>query len=165
MKPKVCHIFSKVDHGRFFLELLDFMDAEKYELSFVMVGDKPNEFFYELGARGCEIHFVKFRGRRDLVTSVYGMARILKESRPDIVHTHLLTGSLVGLVGATLAGIRNRVSYRHHSAEAHTYFPRGVFYDRIINRLSRYIIANSGTTAEVLMHMENVPPEKVRVIS
>ncbi len=165
MKTTVCHIFSDVQQGSFFTALFDFMDKEKYELCFIMVADRPNDFFELLRSKGCEVHFVKFTGRKRILTSVLEMRKLLKKIRPDIVHTHLVDGSLVGLIGAKLAGIQKRVSYRHHSNECHEYFPHAVYYDKLINYLSRYVVANTRITADVLTEMENVPSEKVKILN
>jgi glycosyltransferase involved in cell wall biosynthesis len=165
MKTKICHIFSDVQQGSFFKALYKSMKGTDYEVCFVMVGPKPNDLFDEFKKRGYEIFFVELRSRKQIFTSILRMIRTLRAVRPEIVHTHLVDASLVGLVAASLVGINKRLSYRHHSNECHEYFPHAVYYDKLINRLSHRVVANTAATEEVLTDLEHVAPDKVSVIN
>jgi glycosyltransferase involved in cell wall biosynthesis len=93
------------------------------------------------------------------------LAGFLRRRRIDILHTHLFDPSVVGLVAGRLAGTPARVVTRHHS-DYHTRINRPVHVglDRLCTRLSHRVIAVSQHTADHLVHTENAPPEKVRVV-
>ncbi len=165
MKIKVCQIFSEVQQGSLFFAIAGSLDPSKYESSFIMVDKEPNIFFEMLVKQGFEAHHISFTGRKGIIRPILEMRRLLRRIQPDIVHTHLVNGSLVGLIGAALAGIRKRVSYRHHSNECHVYFPHAVYYDRLINFMSKYVIANTKMTGEILTEKERLDPAKLRVIN
>ncbi|HXG85360.1 MAG TPA: glycosyltransferase [Pyrinomonadaceae bacterium] len=140
------------------------MDKAKYDISFVFIGAKRPYLYDFFQERGYEVDFFKFNGRRELPAAIWSLRKILKRINPDIVHTHMVEGSLGGLAAARLLGIKNRLHTRHHSAESHFYYPHGVYYDKIINALSKKIIAISKVVAKVLIEREGVEPEKVVVI-
>lgn len=161
---KVLQIISNVDRSPFFETIADCLEAEKYETSFVFLNPKPPSLFDYHKSKGRRAEFIEYRGKKDFLSSLFKVYRLIKEIKPDIVHGHLVEGTLIGMLAAKLAGVEGRVYTRHHSIECHTYYPHAVYYDRICNRLAKRILANSSVTAEVLSELESVPTEKIQVM-
>jgi len=90
--------------------------------------------------------------------------RQLRKTKPDVVHCHLLYGSLIGLTAAKLAGIKKRFYTRHHSDYHQRYFPKGIKWDKWCNKLATIIVAPSQAVQEVLTNYENVPVGKIKII-
>lgn len=164
MKIKVCHVLSDLDRSHLIETFGEVMDKAKYDISFVFIGAKRPYLYDFFRERGYEVDFFEFNGRRELPAAIWNLRKILKRINPDIVHTHMVEGSLAGLAAARSLGIKRRLHTRHHSAESHFYYPHGVYYDRIINSLSKKVIAISKVVAKVLIEREGVEPEKVVVI-
>jgi glycosyltransferase involved in cell wall biosynthesis len=164
MKIKVCHVLSDLDRSHLIETFGEVMDKSKYDISFVFIGAKRPYLYDFFESRGYTVDFFKFNSRRELPQAIWSLRKILKRIKPDIVHTHMVEGSLAGLAAARLVGIKNRMHTRHHSAESHFYYPHGVYYDRVINGLSKKIIAISQVVANVLTEREGVDPKKVVVI-
>jgi glycosyltransferase involved in cell wall biosynthesis len=93
------------------------------------------------------------------------LARQLRRLRIDVIHTHLFDPSVVGLLGAALAGTAVRVHTRHHS-DYHTRIDRSwhVRLDRLCTRLSHAVVAVSEHTADHLRTREAAPPGKVHMV-
>lgn len=161
MKIKVCHILSDVDQSHLIETTGEVMDKDRYEIAFVFMGTKKPQLLDFFRGRGYEAEFFEFGGRRELPQAVWKLRPILRRLRPHIVHTHLVEASLAGLTAAATLGIGRRVHTRHHGTESHFYYPHGVYYDKVINRLSRKIVAISRVVAENLTGRERVPAEKV----
>ena len=140
------------------------LDATKYEVSFVFLGRDVPSLYSTLKADGYEVEFIQCRGKIDFPGATMKMVKILRRIKPDIVHTHLVNASIVGLTAARLAGVKKRIHTRHHSVETHLDYPHGVYYDRVINSLSTHIVAISKVVFDVLIERENVAPAKVSVI-
>ena len=85
--------------------------------------------------------------------------------RPVFIHCHLFHASLIALPAGRLAGVRQRISTRHHSDLQHTYHPHAVKYDLLNNQMSTHIIALSTIVKEILTQRERVPETKVTVIA
>lgn len=165
MRIKICHVLSEVDHSYFIEAIEKFTDKDKYELSFVFMNAEVSKLFEKFSARGTQVEQIIYTKRKELLSAIRQLRKIFKKIKPDIVHTHLVDASLAGLIAARLTGIKKRVHTRHHSSECHTYYPHGVYYDKIVNRLSKRIMAITTVVEETLVKLENVDPEKVSLIN
>lgn len=164
MKTKICHVISDMDYSQLFETVERFLDKEKYELSFVFLGQKLPLLHKIFESRNHRTFFVEYHSRKDLVLSVKKLSKIFGELKPDIVHTHFANASLAGLIAAKISGVKRRIHTRHHSTECHTYYPHAVYYDKIINLLSTKIVAISRVVRDVLVERENVNPKKIELI-
>ncbi|MDT5269286.1 MAG: hypothetical protein QOH49_1472 [Acidobacteriota bacterium] len=164
MRTKLCIVVSDVDTSHLIETMGRALDPGKYEVAFIFMGDKEPSLYHKLAAEGFAARFLRCRGKRDLPAATLQLARLFGELKPDIVHTHLVNASLAGLAAAKLKGVACRVHTRHHSVETHHDYPHGVYYDRVINRLSTHIVAISRVVFDVLTKREGVAPEKVTVI-
>lgn len=165
MKTRVCHVLSDVDQSHLIETHGEMMDKSRYEIGFVFFGKKKPQLFDFFRERNYFTEFFEFNGtKKELPSAVFKLRKIFKQFAPDIVHTHLVEATLTGLTAAKSLGIKNRIHTRHHGVEAHTYYPRGVYYDRVNNFLSKKIIAISKVVEDALINLENVNPAKVVTI-
>ncbi len=143
---------------------VDYIDQEKFNLSFVLMnqGDSVLEKF--LADRGVPCLRVPSGSKKLLFLAVWRIFRFLRKQRTHVVHTHLMEANLAGLAAAWLAGVKSRIYTRHHSTYHHVYFPSVVKYDRWVNRMATRIIAISEVVRDVLVDREGVPPSKVTLI-
>ncbi len=77
----------------------------------------------------------------------------------------MFDANLIGLSAAKAAGVKRRIHTRHHGDLHHVSFPRGVWLDRLVNKLSTEVIAPSEVVRQVLVEMDRINPGKVRVIN
>lgn len=165
MKLKICHVLSDVEQSHLIETHGEIMDKAKYEIGFVFMGKKKPQIFDFFRDKNYFVEFFEFGNRRELPSAIMKLRKIFKRFQPDIVHTHLVEGSLAGLIAAKTLGIKNRIHTRHHGVEAHTYYPHGVYYDRVNNFLSRKIVAISKVVEDALVNLEQVNPAKVVTIT
>lgn len=156
---------SFVEFSQQFVDIDEATDSEKYELTYIFLSPQIPALQKKFGEKGREVRFVRYTTKKDLPRAVSEIYKFLGELKPDIVHTHLVDASLAGLAAASLRNIKKRVHTRHHSIENYEYYPHAVRYDKIINRLSKKIIAISRVVSNVLTEREAVAPEKVVVIN
>jgi len=90
--------------------------------------------------------------------------KLFKEQKPQIVHTHFLDATVLGLTAALFAGVKHRIYTRHHSTYHHKFAKKGVYYDRYSNMLATKIIAISSVVEKVLCQNELAPKRKVVII-
>ncbi len=96
-------------------------------------------------------------------SSLYGLVRLIRRQRIDLVHTHLVHGGIMGRIAARLAGVRRVVSTRHYATEQKE---RSLLY-RLENRMTRRtgrIIAISEAVRQHLVDGRIARPERVRVV-
>lgn len=165
MKTKVAYIVSNVNKALAFEWIAERLDAEKFELAFIILNPEPGKPLEEfMRQRGIETHYFPLRGKKDLPKLVWKLRGLLRRMKADVVHTHLLEASLAGLTAAWLAGVPHRIHTRHHSTFHHLYHPNMVKWDRYINRMSTGIVAISKNVQTVLVKKERVHPNKIRLI-
>lgn len=142
-----------------------FLDRERYEVSFVFLNPEVSPIQKLLAERGHTVRWIDYSGKKHIPRAIIQIRKALREIEPDIVHTHLADASIAGMIAARSIGIKNRVHTRHHSVECHVYYPHGVYYDKMVNRLSKRIIAPTEIVKETLIKREGVDPGKIVLIN
>lgn len=167
-KIKICFIISDIYSSKEFEWMAKYL-VNDFSLNFILLyrnlnplnGFTPFQQF--LSSLGILYASLKIRGKLTYLPTILKIIKILKKVKPDIVHTHLWEGSLLGLPSAFLAGIKHRVMTRHHSTYNHIYAPSAVKWDKLCNLLSTKIIATSPVVKNVLLH-ENANEKKIITI-
>ena len=161
---KVTYIISDVDKALAFEWIAEQINKTVVELSFILIVKKPTILEQFLLQMNIPVYSFLYSNKSDFPSIFFKIYKVLQSINPHAVHCHLLYGSLLGLSASWLAGIKKRIYTRHHSDFHFRYFPAGIKWDKICNRLATLIIAPSSTVSEILIECENVPASKVRVI-
>lgn len=163
IKKKIVYIISDIDKALAF-EWMATGLKDKYNLSFVLIGKTGsrflgflklnNIFFYEVSDQ----HFPSTIGKWIKVLA------LLKQEKPDIVHTHLWRANLLGLSASWILRIKKRIYTRHHATVHYHEYPSGRKWDRICNALATNIIAISENTRTILVEWDKADAQKITVI-
>jgi len=164
VKPKLTYIVSNIDKALAFEWVALYLDKNKFDLSFILLNPDKSYLQSFLEKNDIPVLWIPYEGKKDFIKSIFKIYFYLKKNKIKTVHTHLFDANIVGLLAAKLVGIKNRIHTRHHGSQNHTYFPRAVFYDKIINRLSTKIIAISENVKNILINWENAKSKKVVTI-
>jgi glycosyltransferase involved in cell wall biosynthesis len=158
------HVISSIQVPDFFRELARHCDRHSVHLQFCTL-DGPGPLHTAMAELGIATHMLGARGRRGYPAAVMQLTRLLRRERIDVVHTHLFDPSAVGLLAGLLAGTPARVMTRWYS-DLHVVLrrPLHTWVDGRSARLAHAVIAISQHTRDVLVEVEKVPPERVRVI-
>ena len=160
----VTYIISDIDKALSFEWIAEYLDSFTFKLDFVLIVKKDAKLEQFLKEKEISVFTLLYSSKKDFPFVFLKLYRFLKKTNPHTVHCHLLYGSLLGLSASWLAGIKNRIYTRHHSDFHFRYFPAGIKWDKLCNRLATLIVAPSLTVSEILIGRENVPASKVRVI-
>lgn len=164
LKNKVCYIVSDINQSHQLHGLFDGVKQNGYDVSLIFIGSSKPNIAGLLQAKDFPVNFIPCAGKFDFPLVLKKIYSLLGEIKPDIVHTHFQTASLLGLTAAKMRGIKGRIYTRHHSTELHDYHPHAVFYDKYCNALAKKIIAISHNVEKVLVEREKVNPNRVTVI-
>lgn len=165
VKTRVTYILYQINKALAFEWVIDHIDRDTFELSFISIGaDQDSELATFCASRKIPFHSVSYSGKKDLPFAVFQTYRLLRQLRPAVVHAHIFEGGLIGMLAAKMAGIPKRIYTRHYSTYHHSYAPGGVKYDRLINALATKIIAISENVKNILIEKEGVAPEKIVLI-
>lgn len=133
------------------------------EVRWVLLNKGESELEKYLLLLGVEVHRIPFSSKRSLPLSLLAILRLVLKYKPRILHTHLFDASLCGLLAAWICRVPKRIVTRHHATFHHRYFPRAVFYDKIITALATHVVAVSESVKQILVEKENTAPAKVSV--
>lgn len=164
MKKKVTYIISDIDKALAFEWVAEYVDPGQVTLSFVLINNVDTELERFLKGKGFWVKRLPYHGAKSILSTVLKLIFLLRNIKPNAVHCHLRTATLLGIPAALLAGIQNRIYTRHSSTYNHLYHPKGVKIDKFLNRLSTKIIAISENIKNILIDWENVPSSKVELI-
>ncbi len=163
---RVIYVISNIDRWIAFEWIAEATRQSKFiEISFVLLTDGETYFQKWLGEQGISFCHFNFNGNKLLYPGlIVKLYKLFKKRKPEIVHTHFLDATVLGLTAALFAGIKHRIYTRHHSTYHHKFAKKGVYYDKYSNLLATKIIAISGVVEKVLLKKEQVPKGKVRTI-
>ena len=162
---KITIVVFGIDKALEFEWLISEIDTSQFELSFISINSKENTSLKQ----HCEDNQVPFfhipyEGKKDMLGAILKTRKVLKKLNPQIVHSHIFEGGLIGVTAAWLVRIKHRIYTRHYSDFHHVYFPNGLKFDKWINSKSTHIVAVSEVVKYILLKKEGVKESKVSVL-
>lgn len=163
---RVLHVLEAIEAGvaRHVTDVVGHVDAEHHVLvpSERVGGFTDLAAFEGMEAAGARVHLQPMR--RSVVdprnmAATAAVRRLIRRSRPDVVHGHASIGGAVARVAA--AGTPSARAYTPHSL-----LPgRAVTVaERLLGRLTDGLVAVSATEAELIARLRIVPPKRITVI-
>ena len=163
-RRRVTFIISQIDKAIGFEWITENLDRSRFDLSFILLNEKPSYLAEFLREKGVAVDELFFSGRKqELPFLVLKVIRLLRQKKPDVIHTHMYIADLVGQFAGKLLGVKKRVYTRHSSNESRKYHKKQRI-DKIINSLSTHVVAISENVKNILHDEEGVPEERIRLI-
>lgn len=163
-KKKITYIISDIDKALAFEWVANHLDNAHFDLSFLLLNAPNAHLCRYLDDRGVYVQHIVCSSKRQWPKAWIAILSYLNKTKPDIVHCHLLQANILGLSAAKFAGVPKRLYTRHHSDFHFRYFPKGVKWDKLSNRLATHIVAPSMAVYEILTQREGVDPPKITLI-
>lgn len=162
-KIRVTIVVSNIDKSVGFEWLVDRIDRDRFELTFILLNETPSYFAEYLKEVGITVNELEFKGKADIPFLVLKVMAAFLRNRPDVVHTHLFGANLIGQTAAIFSFIKKRVYTRHSSNENRRYYGKQ-WLDLYVNNLVTHIVAISTNVETVLEQEEGVRPDKIRLV-
>jgi glycosyltransferase involved in cell wall biosynthesis len=160
----VVHVISDAGPHPYFRTLIEAGGLERRELIVGTVGP-AGALQREMHELGVGTFALGARSRASYPGAVVGLARMLRSTGAEVVQTHLVDGTLVGLSAARLARVPVTIMTAHHSHELPFHGRRLVWPERLAaGPLSDHIIAPSDQVAATLIELAHPRPDKVEVV-
>ncbi len=162
---RVAHLIGSSSYSPFFVDIARNLDPSMTVLSVGTLAP-PGSLHESLAPLGVETFSLEVRSRRDYPAAILRCARLLRRMRIDVLHTHLVEPSLVGLVAARLARVPVRVMTRHHAdAALLSGSRRAVQTDRLLGRfLAPRTVAVSEAARRAMIEIDGVPETRIEVV-
>jgi glycosyltransferase involved in cell wall biosynthesis len=163
-KIKIIYIVSNINKALAFEWIAEKLDKSRFDLIFVLLNPGKSDLEEYLISSHIKVYLFPYTGKKDIPGTFWKILKILRKEKGDRIHTHLFEASLLGLAAGKIAGVSKRIVTRHHGNQHHAFFPRAVYYDRIINSLATTIVAPSQSVKNILVSLEGVNSAKVKVV-
>ncbi|MCA6364758.1 MAG: glycosyltransferase family 4 protein [Bacteroidetes bacterium] len=164
MPLKVCYIISLVHKANIFEWVAEELSPAHFEQVYILLHHQDTEFEQNLRSKGLKVYRVGYRSKKNMPAAILSMVKLLRREKPDIVHTHLFEAGVAGQIAAKLAFVKRRIHTRHDATVHHDYYPNGVKYDKLTNRLATDVIAITDSVKKILLELEQVPEKKITVL-
>lgn len=162
---KIIYIFSFIERALLNEAIAEQLAKVKdFETGFILLNRKPSSYSTYLREKNFKTWDIFYAGKKNLISALFKIFRILFMERPDVINTNLFDANVAGLIPAWLLGIKVRVLSRHHSSLHHVYHPGYVKFDKLLNSLATHIVSPSPSVSKILIEKEKVNPEKVILI-
>lgn len=102
------HLIEGLGSGgaeRALYNVLKHLDPARVRSTVVSVNDQLDFWTEPIRALGIEVLTLRCRNHRDIPAGIARFRRLLRERRPDLVHTQLFPANIIGRVAAKLAGV------------------------------------------------------------
>jgi len=166
---KVLQFSSLVNRYDFIDNIVHFADKSKFDVGVCIITGHSNiqSPVYEKDVFHRVLNNNLSRGA--IPQTVWQLRRILREWKPDIIHTHHYDQTLIGYLATRLYPKTKLVIGRHYSDAMYRLPSRlhqKVFLniENIFNRKAQRIIVPSTYIRDILMQRQNISPEKIDVV-
>ncbi len=168
---RVAHLIESLGIGgaeRRLVSDLRWLDRQHYEHRVIYL-TAADALRAEIESGGVPTVGLKMRHLRDWRTGVFRLARLLREWRPQLLHTQVFGADVYGRLAAALARVPIVVSTVQtipYTQQLHRFFSRKrVAADRLTARLfTHQFVAVSEPVRDALMAEFGIPPSRIRVI-
>ncbi|MBD0320264.1 MAG: glycosyltransferase [Gemmatimonadetes bacterium] len=163
-KLRVMHVTEDLGVGgleRVVATLCDTVDPDRFESS-VLCLRELGAFADDLRARGFPVFLLDQTPGRTNYLSFMKVARLLREQRVDVVHSHNTHAFIDGGLGAALSGVKTIVHTDHARS-----FPdkrRYMVAEHVLSHLVYKIVGVSEHTSANLIRHERISPRKLTTI-
>ncbi len=142
------------------VEVLPRLDRERFDVSLVCLRER-GVLADDLERRGINVDLIPFARRWD-VGALRALARLMRERRIDIVHSHMYRSNLPATVSARLAGVRRVFAQIHNVDTWET--RRQLAMDRFLGRWRTGTICVSEQVRREAIEKLRLAPERAHLI-
>ncbi|MFQ3576693.1 MAG: glycosyltransferase family 4 protein [Cytophagales bacterium] len=161
---KVLYFIYDIDKALIFEWIFSKINQNKFELVFVLLNYRKSGFEDFLTENNGKFYRVEYKDKSDILKAFLKVFKIIIFEKPKIVHCHYFDANIIGIISSFFLGVKKRIYTRHYSTYHHDYFPKAVWYDKLINWFSTDIISISKVVSEVLIEKEKVQQRKIHLI-
>lgn len=143
------------------------VNSQDIKFTFIALCKEKPIMIEEVGAYGCGCFWIKFdweKRKRSWVSCTIKLYKVLKQIKPDIVHSNLFDDAVPTLIASYLLGIKRRIVTKADTGFHWTYAYKGILFDKLVNFLATDIIAISSESKQFILDQEKADPTKIVLI-
>ena len=165
LKTNVTYIISDINKAIAFEWIVEYIDRDKINLSFILINSEPSYLVDYLKKANIPVYSILCKSKKNIPFAILKCCWALIKFKTDVVHCHLFMANMIGLTSAKIMCVKLRFYTRHHSDYHHIYYPNAIKWDKYCNNIATQIISISDNVTSILVNAENVPKNKIVKIS
>lgn len=164
-QARFCHVLDNCTPNPLLFNSIKFSDREKFDYRIVTLRADAG-LTEQMAEIGVPVRSLGYTSRKNAFGALLKLYSIFQKERIDIVQTHLMDASLIGLMAARLARVPVTIFTGHHSSETPLYHRKLLtFVDGSCGRfLAKHTIAPSKQMRDVFVRDLKVPERKISVL-
>ncbi|MCC7306771.1 MAG: glycosyltransferase [Acidobacteria bacterium] len=166
MNPiRICHVIDNCTPNPLLFNSIKYSDRARFDYRIIALRSDAG-LGEQMAELGVPVRSLGYSSRKDAVGALWKLYSIFRQERIDIVQTHLMDASLIGLAAARLARVPVTIFTGHHSSETPLYQRRLLtLVDGSCGRvLAKHTIAPSKQMKEIFVRDLKVPERKISVL-
>ena len=146
---EILHIINSFDVGgneKLLEFLVDTINKDKFkqEVIFLDRGKDKSAFLKDFAEKkGVKCHIISMRGNYD-ISVLPKLKNIIKASKPDVIHTHLILSQVYGRIAARLAGVRKIISSEQNRYDFKQRLPYRLLEKTLSGSTTKIVAASNG---------------------
>lgn len=144
--------------------LINNINKEKFSVSLCCIG-KIGEIGQELSDKGFCIRALKKGWGLHNIFSIFALLKIIKQCKPDIVHTCLFYANFHGRIAAKIAGVPIIIAEEQNVDKWKKRYLIFLFIDWLLSKITDRIIACSQAVKDFIAENEKITTKKLLFIS
>ena len=162
---RICYIISNLTvlpSGNIFeLTACKLNDIYGIKINFLLLSDTNSKLENRLSSLGFKVDSISCKKKTDWPKALFFTILYLIRNRVNIIHCHLFTANIIGLIAGTFCLIPYRLYTRHHAMEHHRRHKKNLIFDYLSNSLSTDILTYSDVVTNILCNLEKVDRRKI----
>ncbi|MCC7308877.1 MAG: glycosyltransferase [Acidobacteria bacterium] len=162
---RFCHVLDNCTPNPLLFNSIKYSNRARFDYRIIALRSDAG-LVEQMAELGVPVRSLGYSSRKDAVGALWKLYSIFRQERIDIVQTHLMDASLIGLSAARLARVPVTIFTGHHSHETPLYQRRLLtFVDGSCGRfLAKHTIAPSEQMKEIFARDLKVPERKISVL-
>ena len=158
-------VFSDVNSSPQLIAILQKLHSAGSTFRVILIGDSKVIIGQQIRALEWNLRVISKRGKLASILHLFLICEEIIRNRPKVLFASGQFATAIGMFSARLLNTPRRIFIRHHSNFHHKYNMRfGILLDKIANHFSTEIVAVSTVVKNILISVESVKPQKVRLI-
>ena len=160
---KIAYVVSGIKKSVFFENTAFYLKEAGLDVFYILISNESNDFELFLKQQGLPYIVITFKSILFYPVYVGKIFSLLKSYKIELVHTHLTSANITGLVAAKFAGLKFRV-YTEHSGEQRRMTWKGKVFNYIIKKTYTQVIATTSNIKQSLINIRKYIPTSIYIV-
>lgn len=162
---RIAFVISHINTSTQWVWFSEELQKRKIPFMLIIINDSTPLLYEDLKKKNVDVHYLPHKNKLSFFTNLFKTLKLFRQFKPDLVHTEMPYGNVIGLTAAVIAKIKMRIT----TCENTTWFSdfnsiKQEAIDRYTYFLSKKIIALTHESYEFLNQHFKISPKLLSII-